>query len=216
MRRLNRLRKDKRRYPRRACFVYVDYAVGGRWYHDAVSNVSPGGACIRTKRKFQPGDEISLGFSLLGLRAHIQGRIAWTDPRSIGLEFISISADEKRIRDVFDFRGKDVISTEKEIVEMGKISKRTIRWEPSTDAAKYRLYWSTEGPVGYESDFVELENKTQVILPDEVPVFPKIAGNVDLGITAVSAAGNESDITIARVNLDFTIPEAPKDLRVED
>jgi len=99
---------------------------------------------------------------------------------------------------------------------MGKVRRRTLRWEPSADAAKYRVYWSTQGPVGYESDFVEVENKTMAILPDEVPTFPKIAGNIELGITAVNEVGNESDITIARVFVDFTVPEAPKVLRVED
>jgi len=99
---------------------------------------------------------------------------------------------------------------------MGIIRKRTVRWESSTDAKKYRLYWSTQGPVGYESDFVEIESKTQAILPDEVPTFPKIAGNIELGITAVNAAGNESDFAIVRVYIDFTVPEAPKVLTVGD
>jgi len=99
---------------------------------------------------------------------------------------------------------------------MGIIRKRTGRWEASTDAKKYRFYWSVQGSVGYESDFVEIEDKTRVILPDEVPTFPKIAGNIELGITAVNAVGSESDITIARVYVDFTVPEAPKVLTVDD
>ena len=99
---------------------------------------------------------------------------------------------------------------------MGKVRRRTLRWEPSASAAKYRLYWSTQGPVGYESDFVELENKTMAILPDGVPSFPNIAGNIELGVSAVNAAGNESELTIARVHVDFTVPEAPKDFKVED
>jgi hypothetical protein len=99
---------------------------------------------------------------------------------------------------------------------MGKIRKRTVRWEASADAKKYRLYWSTQGPVGYDSEFFEVENKTTVILPDEVPSFPRMAGEIELGITAVNAAGNESDITVARVYVDLTVPEAPKGLTVED
>ena len=70
--------------------------------------------------------------------------------------------------------------------------------------------------MGYESDFVELENKTMAFLPDEVPSFPTIAGNIELGITAVNEVGNESDITIARVYVNFTVPDAPKALTVED
>jgi hypothetical protein len=70
--------------------------------------------------------------------------------------------------------------------------------------------------VGYESDFAEIENKTLVILPDEVLSFPKIAGEIELGITAVNAVGNESDIARVRAGVDFTVPEAPKTLTVED
>ena len=99
---------------------------------------------------------------------------------------------------------------------MARVKRRRLRWEPSADAAKYRLYWSTQGPVGYESDFAEIENKTAVILPDEVPSFPKTAANFELGITAVNTGGNESDITTARVFFDFTAPEAPKGIIVED
>ena len=98
---------------------------------------------------------------------------------------------------------------------MGKIRKKTVRWEPSADAGKYRFYWSWKGPVRYESDFVEVENKTMLILLDDVPSFPNIAGEIELGITAVNAVGNESDITKARVYVDFTVPEAPKGLTVE-
>jgi len=43
-----------------------------------------------------------------------------------------------------------------------------------------------------------------------------MAGEIELGITAVNAAGNESDITKARVYVDLTVPEAPKVLTVED
>jgi hypothetical protein len=216
LRRLKSLRTNKRRHPRKACFIYVDYVVRGRSYNDAVNNISQGGACIRTQRQFHPGDEIELDFPLLGLRAHIEGRIAWAGPRSIGIKFRSVTAEAKGIRYDFDFRREDLTYTEKEVSEVGKVRKRTVRWEPSADAQKYRLYWSTQGPVGYESDFVELENKMQVILPDEVPSFPKIAGNIELGITAVNAVGSESDITVARVYVDFTVPEAPKVLTVED
>jgi len=216
IRRLNLLRTDKRRYPRKACFIDVDYVVRGRSYNDIVNNLSQGGACVRTQRPFVPGDEISLDFSLLGLRTHVEGRIAWAGPRSIGIEFRSVSADLKGVQYGFDLKRDDGVCTEKEVSEMGTIRKRTVRWEPSADAGKYRLYWSVQGQVGYESDFVEIENKTLVILPDEVSSFPKIAGEIELGITAVNAVGNESDITRVRVYVDFTVPEAPKALAVED
>ena len=216
IRRLNLLRMERRRYPRKACFVYVDYVIQGRSYNDAVNNISQGGLCIRTQRLFRTGAEIGLDFPFLGLGAHVGGRIAWAGPRSIGIQFRSIWAEAKGIRYDFGFGREDLIYTEKEVLEVGKIRKRTVRWEPSTDPKKYRFYWSVQGSVGYESDFVEIEDKTRVILPDEVPTFPKIAGNIELGITAVNAVGSESDITIARVYVDFTVPEAPKVLTVDD
>ena len=109
-----------------------------------------------------------------------------------------------------------VIHTRRENQVMAKVRKRTVRWESSTGATKYRLYWSAQGPVTYDSEFYEIENRTMVVLPDEIPSFPKIAGNIELGVTAVNTAGNESDITIARLYLDFTVPEPPKLLTVGD
>ena len=98
---------------------------------------------------------------------------------------------------------------------MARVRKRAVRWEPSTGATKYRLYWSTQGAVGYDSEFYEVENKTMVVLPDEIPSFPRIAGNIDLGVTAVNEEGNESDIAVARVYINLTVPETPKDVKVE-
>jgi len=216
IRRMNLLRTEKRRYPRRNCFIKVNYVVLGRSYNDVVSNISQGGACVRAQRPFFPGDGISADFCLLGLRAHVEGRIAWVSPRSIGIEFRSLVAHPKEARYGIGSKAKNQINTEKGGSGMGKVRRKKVRWEPSAEAAKYRLYWSVQGPVGYESDFVEIENKTLVVLPDEIPSFPKIAGEIELGITAVSVGENESDITRLRVYLDFTVPEAPKALTEED
>jgi hypothetical protein len=37
-----------------------------------------------------------------------------------------------------------------------------------------------------------------------------------MGITALSQAGNESDMTKISASLDFTVPEAPHQIWVED
>ena len=70
--------------------------------------------------------------------------------------------------------------------------------------------------VNYSSNFAEVGVVTQVILPDDIPSFPRMAGNLELGIAAVNQAGNESDITKISAYFDFTVPEAPKSLVVED
>ena len=101
---------------------------------------------------------------------------------------------------------------------MGKIKNKKLRWEPATgeEAVTYKLYWSKNGAVDYTSSFAEVGAVTQVILPDDIPSFPRIAGNMELGIAAVNQAGNESDITTISAYFDFTVPEAPKSLVVED
>jgi hypothetical protein len=216
IRRLQLLRIEKRRYSRKACYMDVNYEVRGRSYHDVVNNISQGGACLRTQRLFLPGDEISVEFTFLGTRTRILGRIAWADSQSIGIKFRSLTTDVKGLRYGFGFREDGEVCSEKKNWEVGKIRKRKIRWEPAAGAARYRLYWSTQGPVSHESDFVEIEDKTLVILPDEVFSFPRIAGEIELGITAVNAVENESDMTRVRAYVDFTTPEAPKGLTVED
>ena len=101
---------------------------------------------------------------------------------------------------------------------MGKIRKRKIHWEPSSsgEVIKYKLYWSETGAVDYDSAFKELGNVTQVVLPDDVSSFPLSAGEIELGITGVTSEGNESDFVRVSSHFDFTVPEAPKNLIVED
>ena len=101
---------------------------------------------------------------------------------------------------------------------VSKTRKKRIRWSrsPSPNVVGYRLYWSVAGEVGYDSEFIEIGDRTEVILPDQVPPLHHFRGEIALGITALNCNGNESDITIARVYVDFTVPEAPKGLTFED
>ena len=101
---------------------------------------------------------------------------------------------------------------------MAKIRKRRIRWDPSSSEGviSYRLYWSLNGAVDYDSESAELGKVTQVALPDDVPSFPLIEGEVELGITAVTQAKNESDFVRFTANLDFLVPEPPKNPKLED
>jgi hypothetical protein len=70
-----------------------------------------------------------------------------------------------------------------------------IRWDSSsTDVKGYRLYWSLNSGVSYDSNFAEVGNVTDVILPDDVPLFPAVTGEIELGVTAVNHTGNESDM----------------------
>ena len=100
---------------------------------------------------------------------------------------------------------------------MAKIRKRRIRWNPSTaaDIAGYKLYWAVGGGVSYDSDFAEVGRRTEVILPDEIPSFPLVEAEIELGITAFNEIGNESDMTKFSAPFEFAVPNPPGDLVVE-
>jgi hypothetical protein len=101
---------------------------------------------------------------------------------------------------------------------LGRIKRKRIRWQPpfGSHLFRYRLYWAQEGDLNYASDNADLGPVSEVLLPDDVPSFPLIRGEVHLGITAVSESGNESDMTKTVADLDFIVPDAPLDLVVED
>jgi len=101
---------------------------------------------------------------------------------------------------------------------LARLRKKTIRWErPAISAPqKYRIYWAAGENVGYDSEHVDLGDVEEAMLPDAIPSLPANARQVYLGISAVNESGNESDITTLRDCLDFSIPEAPKDLQVLD
>jgi polysaccharide deacetylase 2 family uncharacterized protein YibQ len=73
----------------------------------------------------------------------------------------------------------------------------------------YKLYWAAGQGVDYNCDSAELGNITEIVLPDDIPSFPVVSGDLELGVTAISGAGNESDITKFCVPFDFTALEAP-------
>jgi hypothetical protein len=100
---------------------------------------------------------------------------------------------------------------------MARIRKRKIRWNPSPapDVAGYKLYWAVEGGVNYDCDCAELGRRTEVILPDDIPSFPLVDGEIELGITAVNEIGNESDMTTFSAPFEFSVPNPPGDLVVE-
>jgi len=49
-----------------------------------------------------------------------------------------------------------------------------------------------------------------------LPSFPLVNGTLTLGISAVNDAGNESDITEMTAEFNFVVPDAPRNLKIED
>jgi len=87
---------------------------------------------------------------------------------------------------------------------VSKTKKKRIRWNrlASPSVVGYRLYWSVLGEVSYDSEWIDLGDRTEVILPDQVPPLHQVRGEVALGITALNRNGNESDMVRFKVHFD--------------
>jgi hypothetical protein len=197
----------------------VDYVASGRVYRDHVRNVSLAGASIGCRDFFIPGEKISIAFPLANSPNQINGEIVWVDTNTFGIAFKSVGPKCKELSLSPPVPLEEqAVGLQVEIKKTGKIKRKKIRWHrsPSAEVIKYRLYWSVDGEVDYGSQYVELGNVADAILPDDIPSFPLITGTVHLGITALSKAGNESDMTKINAPLDFTVPEAPKQIWVEE
>jgi len=218
--------KERRRYPRKTWLIPVQYAMRPRWYEDCIQNISSGGALIETRRAFSVGEHLSMCFQLPKTRKRVKitGEVVWVGLTGIGVKFkfgkLKSTSSTKEDRDFYDL---EAIHGKATLIEngegrMGRVKRKKVSWQPSVsvDVTSYRLYWSKVGEVSYDSDHADLGNATEVILPDDLPSFPLIEGNIKLGITAINEAGNESDIMTLTEYFNFTVPEAPQNLEVED
>jgi PilZ domain len=197
----------------------VDYLASGRVYRNCVQDVSVGGASIGCLDFFIPGEQISIAFPLANSPNQINGEIVWVDTHAFGVVFQSVGPKCKELAlSLSEPLEKRPVGIQVEIRKTGKIKRKRIRWyrSPSIEVTQYRLYWSMEAEVDYGSQYVELGNVTEAILPDDIPSFPLITGTLHLGITAVSKAGNESEMTKISASLDFALPEAPKQIWLEE
>ena len=99
---------------------------------------------------------------------------------------------------------------------MGKIRKCKLSWQPS-DSNKvigYRLYWSKENRVSYDSNYFELGKVNEVCLPDVLKLNTRYGMSIMLGITAVDTNGNESDMITLATPYRAKVPPAPSNLTI--
>ena len=100
---------------------------------------------------------------------------------------------------------------------MAKIRKRKLRWIESTSSqvVGYKLYWSENGEVNYNSKCTILGNITEIVLPDDVESFEPNGGAIEFGVTAIDELGNESDMITLKAPYQFNVPKAPEDLYLQ-
>ena len=102
---------------------------------------------------------------------------------------------------------------------MPLIHKRRVWWEAVPEVNRYVLYCSADRAVFDPQNFrwqttpgimyKEVVGKTDLIIPDEWPEFPKDPGIYYLGVTAKDEGGNESDPFLSQELFKFIPPPPP-------
>jgi hypothetical protein len=149
----------------------------------------------------------------------VVGRVVWVGDRGFGMRFKRL-VHKKEAENNGQLKNDQMQQwlRMKEDRKVGKIRQKKIRWQasPTPGINTYKLYWSTEGVLDYRSPSFEVGSANEVVLPEGIPSFPLLNGTLTLGISAVNDAGNESDITQVTAEVNFVVPDAPKNLRIED
>jgi hypothetical protein len=189
-------KKERRRHPREACNILVDYTLKERVFRGFILNISRGGALISNGRPVLVGEEVKMVFRhpISQGNRRITGEIAWVAPKGIGVKFKSMVSWDYEL-DLYRSKTdqEEPIQVDKEVRKMGKVRK-----------------------MNYDSDHADFGHVTEVILPDDIPSFPLETGDMELGVSAINHAGNESEITKLTVDFNFEVPDAPQNLKVED
>ncbi len=135
----------------------------------------------------------------------------------IGIYFRRRAKKRGRPAGPLETASQHILTKTKEEKKMARVRKRKVHWDASNGlgVVGYKLYWAMGKGVNYDSDFADLGNVTEVILPDDVPSFPIDAGDIELAVVAVDHIGNESDMTKLYAPFGFTAPDAPTGLAVE-
>jgi hypothetical protein len=108
---------------------------------------------------------------------------------------------------------------------MPLVLKRKVWWEPVPGASSYVVYLSEDRAIFEPDTFLwettpgiiskRVIGKTEVILPDEWPEFPKEPGTYYIGITSRDDLGNQSDPFLVSDSFKFLAPPAPSQGGIE-
>ncbi|MGD2126127.1 MAG: hypothetical protein PVG99_08615 [Desulfobacteraceae bacterium] len=155
----------------------------------------------RRNRIDSPGKSAGASRQRMDVNLKLQGRIA-----RVRLESYTLISSGERL----------ILATSK-VKRIDKFTRKRVSWDMSKSpgVAGYKLYWAIGQKVNYNSDSAEIGNVTEAMLPDDVPSFPLASGDIEIGVTAVTYTGNESDMSVISTFFDFTVPESPANLKVE-
>jgi Tfp pilus assembly protein PilZ len=85
---------ERRRHPRKPCFIAVDFTIKDRAFRDFIRNISAAGVFIEVMTPLLNEAETTVVFSLPNHAEpfKVAGHIAWTSLRGLGVQFDTTSA----------------------------------------------------------------------------------------------------------------------------
>ena len=99
--------REKRRYPRSAVVIKVDYTTVDSFFSEFSRNINEGGIFIETPKPHEPGTAIELVFSLPDSekKINVKGEVVWTreegdgpeEVAGMGIRFQNLSAEAKEL-----------------------------------------------------------------------------------------------------------------------
>ncbi len=89
--------RERRTYPRKPCFLSVNYATDDRAYQEFIQDISTAGAFIETRHLLPIGQNIAMTFSLPSSQENIKltGSVARTTPQGLGVAFFLLNDKQK-------------------------------------------------------------------------------------------------------------------------
>ena len=128
---------------------------------------------------------------------------------------------EERLRSVQNWNDEDkevyVLRRRERIAPL--ILKRRIWWESVPEASSYMVYVSKDGTIFEPASFSwektpgiiskRVTGKTELIVPDEWPEFPRELGTYYIGITSRDDIGNQSAPLLLSALFKLFAPSAP-------
>ncbi len=97
--------KWKRKYPRKACIISVDFDTFDYSNQKVIRNLSANGAYIEAEESFVLGQEIILWFTITNdenISIKIPAIVVRRDPKGIGVKFLKVSKQEQKILKKFE------------------------------------------------------------------------------------------------------------------
>jgi Tfp pilus assembly protein PilZ len=213
---------ERRHHRRRACLIPAKEVGQSRPYEEFILDISSAGVFIETRRPVCRDQEIEVTFIHPGSLKDITvvGRVVWLGEKGFGMRFKRLvrKQEDENSGQLRKDRIEERQHMEEEEKKVGKIRQKKILWQasPTPGINRYKLYWSTDGILDYSSPSLEVGSSNDIVLPEGAPSFPLVNGKLTLGISAINDAGNESDITQVKAEVNFVVPDAPRNLRIED